>query len=236
MGNIYENFPIVERKVEFDESDFITNPHLLGDGKDSIPDKAWQEYASNALTFTDNNTIYQYGDAFPVVIYKCSDEAMMMPSNRLNGFIDYIAVVIADAGRSFSVGSGRMEQEYEGSEAVAYYCDSIGSLYEIAVCDIMKMLWKKPQLVVTSEGLLVFYTRKEILVTLDCVHYAWVHDVDTNEDAVIENIKVCKNHCEVIIDTGKLDDKDNPIKSKYELKFTIDLLDRGMIEPFVTKK
>lgn len=223
----FEPFPKVERIVEFSEEDFRENTGVTSFDESLINDETWQEFADNALVITDGNTIYQYAEEFPIVVYRCSEDAEVMPSSRLNAFIESIAVSTANLGKHFSLDKRDMKWEYTGPDTVAYFTDNTGRVIAIQQYDISRLLMKKPNLVISYEGLLVFFTEKEILVTNDCEHYAWVHDVDT-ENGKITSIDVYDGYCIVNL-------KNSESYYSYTLRFVVDMVDHGMIKPEVTK-
>lgn len=231
----YEPFPKVERIVEFSEDDIRENTDVTSVSESLINYKTWQKFAENALVITDGNTIYQYAEEFPIVVYRCSEDAMVMPSSRLNAFIESITVSTADHGKRFSLDKRDMKGEYTGPDTVAYFTDNTGRVIAIQQHDIFKFLQNKPNLVISNEGLLVFFTKKTILVTLDCEHYAWVHDVNT-ENGEITSIDVYDEYCIVNLENSENHDEDgNPMKYSYKLQFIVDMVDHGMIKPEVTK-
>lgn len=231
----FEPFPEVERIVEFTEDDIRENLGVTLFDESLIKDETWQKFADNALVITDGNTIYQYAEEFPIVVYRCSEAAMVMPSSRLNTFIKSITVSTANLGKRFSLNKREMEWEYTGPDTVAYFTDNIGRCIAIPNYDIFRFLLRKPNLVISEEGLLVFFTEKTILTTSDCEHYAWVNDVDT-DNGIIKGIDVCDGYCTVNLEDTENNDKDgNPLKYSYKLQFTIDMVDHGMIHPKVVK-
>lgn len=231
----FEPFPKVERRVEFSEEDFRENLNVTLFSESLITDKDWEEFADNALVLIDGNTVYQYAEEFPIVAYRCSEDAEVMPSSRLNAFIESIMVSTADLGKRFSLNKRDMEWEYTGPDTVAYFTDNIGRRTIIPCYDIARMLLKKPNLVISNEGLLVFFTNKTILATSDCEHYAWVNDVDT-KNGEITSIDVYDDYCIVNLEDSENHDKDgNPMKYSYKLQFIVDMVDHGMIKPVVMK-
>lgn len=226
----------VARIVEFTEDDFRENPEITQFDERLITDGDWEKFAENALVINDGmSTIYQYAEEFPIVVYFCSEDAGVTPNGGLNTFIESITVSTADCGKRFSLNKREMEWEYTGPDTVVYYTDNTGRNFIIQQNDIFKFMLKKPNLVISSEGLLVFFTQKNILVTSDCEHYVWVHDIDT-ETSIIKNIEVYSKHCIVILENTENDEDDEkPLKYSYKLRFDIDLLEHGMITAAATE-
>ena len=225
-------FP-AKRIIEFNEDDFRTNDQITLFSESLITDKDWLDFAENALTFTDGNVIYRYAEEYPIVVYKCSDKVKLMPSNRLNSFIEKIIVSSADYGTCFSIATGKMQERKIGLKTVVYFKDNIGGYYAVPQHDIIKLLLKKPKLIVSKEGLLVFYTQDEILATSDCLHYAWIHDIDT-EHAVITDIRAFEDYCKVYLNDTVKHGEYPPIRYEYKINFNIDMTDSGMIIPTVS--
>ena len=232
---VFEPFPKVERIVEFSEEDIRENTCVTSVDESLITDKNWQEFADNALVFTACNTVYQYAEEFPIVVYRCSEDAMVMPKSRLNSFIRSITVSTADRGKRFSLNKRNMEWEYTGPDTVAYFTKNTGERIAILQYDIFRFLLRKPNLVISNEGLMVFFTKREIWVTCDCDQYAWVHGIDTN-NGIIKDIDVCDEYCTVNLEDTKNNDEDgNPLQYSYKLQFIVDMIDSGMIKPKATK-
>jgi len=101
--NVFEPFPKVERIVEFTEDDLRENRMVTIHAESSITEERWREFADNALVLSNSQTIYQYAEEFPIVAYRCSEDAGVMPSSRLNTFIESIMVSTANFGKRFSL-------------------------------------------------------------------------------------------------------------------------------------
>lgn len=91
-------------------------------------------------------------------------------------------------GKRISLNSGKMESEITDCDTVAYYEDNIGNCRAIDQYDIFRLLFKKPHLVVSPEGVLIFYTDNKILATIDCQHYYWIdgHAIDVDGKSVVD--------------------------------------------------
>ena len=218
-----KKFPIVERVIEFSEAAYIENPQVTMCAENIISEKEWEQFEENSLVLVDGNNIYQYCSEYPIVVYCCSSDAGLGSNSRLNGFIQNITVSTVCEGKHFSIKKREMPFEFVGPTTVAYITDNIGRHNIIPNYQIFKMLLKKPKLVLSSEGLLIFYTEKYILATNDCEHYTYV-DIDT-DNCIINAIEVCDDYC--VVCTTKED---------YEVRFTINMLETDiMISSNVTK-
>ena len=226
--NAFELMPKAERLIEFSEDDYRENHSVTHFDESLIRSKDWANFEKNALVITKGNTISQYAEEFPIVIYRCNGNAMAKPVSRLNTFIKSITVSTADYGKCFELEKREMKCINTGHDTVAYYTDNSGTNFAITQNDIFKFLLKKPYLVISEEGLLVFFTDKKILVTSDCNHYAWVKDINT-DTCIIKSINVCDGYCIVNLeDTEKR-------KFSYKLQFSVDMLAYGMIDTRATK-
>lgn len=223
---------IAERIIEFEENDFIINPKITGIAESLSTEAYWQIFADNALTFTDGNGIFQFAEEYPIVRYQCKDEVDLMPDRCLNAFVKSITVSSTMYGKKFSISAGKVKEEKFDSKTVVYYEDNIGRRYAVLQYDIIKFLLRKPKLVVSSEGVLIFFTKDTILATNDCEHYAWVHGINT-EHSVIEDVELFEKYsCVCLVDTEEGNELN---KYHYKLQFDIDMRDSGMIKPRVEK-
>ena len=212
----FEPFPKVERKVG--SSIKSTDTNLM----------------EGFLVVSNGDTVLRYAKETPLVVYRCSEEAGVMPYSRLNTFIESINVSNVDRGKQFSLELGDMECTATEPDTIAYFTDTIGRHTLIPCHDVSVFLLRRPYLVISNEGLLVFFTEKEILATIDCWHYAWITDIDTR-NGEIESIDVHDDYCIVNIEENS-DRHGNPTtKYSYTLRFIIDMIDHGMIKPEVTK-
>lgn len=223
--------PVVERMIEFKENDFVTNDYITDVSDDLITDEQLEEFASDSLTLICDEDIYRFADEYPIVHYRCMEDIFMQPCEHLNAFVESVTVSIAMNGKSYSIATGKMVEQLADTTVVAYFTDNVGRNNSIVVYDIIRFLFKKPNLVVSSDGMLVFYTDKDILVTNDMLHYAWVHDVlDSDEDDVIESIEAFDGYCQVRI-ARETEPADDAYIYDKNLEFEIDMLDTGMITP-----
>ena len=237
---VSKEVPIAERIIEFDKDDFCENFSPSDVSESMVTKEMLEEFAEKALVLVDGTDILQYANEYPIVVYQCNESicyADIMPEPRLNSFVLNIVVSTGVDGKRYSVGSGKMEEEPIGYE------DPFGIKHQIIQYDICKFLLKRPKLVVSEEGILVFYTEDEILATTDCQQYAWVRWDDTIENCTsIENIIAYKEYCEVtLIDGEDVFDDFGEIAEKaprhvLALNFNLKVADHNMINPKFTKK
>ncbi len=243
---VSEEVPIAERIVEFGEDDFNEKFSLFEFSESLITEEMLEEFAKNALVIVDGKDILQYENEYPIVVYQCNENvcyADIVPEPRLNSFVLNIVVSTGVGGKRFSVGSGKMKEEITDFDTIAYYEDPVGIKHMILQYDICRFLLKKPKLVVSEEGVLVFYTENEILATVDCQQYAWVRWNDIIENCTkIENITAYHEYCEVTLIEGEdVYDVLGKISKKaprhvLNLNFNLKVADHNMINPKITKK
>lgn len=227
--------PKVERIIEFSDEDFKENIEVTASARSLITKEDWEKFEDNSLVVVSGNDVYQYAEEFPIVVYRSSEE-----DESINAFVEKIVVSTADLGKRFSLKKWKMKEEFTGPDTVAYFEDSFGRNIVIDTYDVSQILFKKPKAVLSSEGIIIFFTEREILATTNCEHYAWVNDIDT-ENAKIKSIGVCNGYCIVNLqsteETDENDDGEKVVSEcSYKLQFDIDMLSRGLIIPKVTNK
>lgn len=224
--------PVAERIVQFTKEDFRENPKIVNSSAIALSCEDWKEFAQNALVLVRGKDIVQYAEEYPIVKYQCNDTVgpYLQPEYRLNSFVNDITVANVMHGNCFSVSSGKMESEFIKSDKVVYYEDRFGICYQVMQVDIHNLLLKKPELVVSPEGVLIFFVGDEILATVDCHRYCWLdeHYIDV-EGKTVKSIEVCEDFCKVTL----IDDK--KAQYNYSLKFDFNLAARHMICPEVSE-
>lgn len=217
--------PIAERITEFGKEDFDCKQDLV---------------------IVDGKNILQVTEQVPIVVYQCNQDicyADIKPEPRLNSFILNIVVAICVEGQKYSFYSEGIEKEPIDFDAIEYYEDPVGIRHQIVQYDICKFLLKKPNLVVSEEGVLVFYTEDEILATTDLNQYAWVRWDDAIEGCTsIENITAYKEYCEITLIEGEdvYDDlgglTERAPRHVLTLNFDLKVADHNMINAKLAKK
>ena len=242
-SRVSKEVPIAERIVEFGKDDFNEN---YSSSENLSTEKMLEKYEESALVLVDGTDILQYESEYPIVVYKCNENicyADIMPEPRLNSFVLNIAVSTGVSGKRFSVGFGKMKEDSTDFDTIAYYEDPVGIKHKIIQYDICCFLLKKPKLIVSEEGVLVFFTEDEILATIDCQQYVWVCWNDIIENCTnIENITAYHEYCEVTLIEGKdvYDDLGKISKKAprhvLNLNFNLKVAAHNMINPKLTKK
>ncbi len=189
--------------------------------------------ASKDLIFSSCGNVTRYQDEELIVRYQCDGKAYYLePFDYLNHFIKKITVSTAKA-ISFLVPyymgeSAGIRVEQPKRESIVYYEDNVGVLHKIIQGDISHFLLKQPKLTVSPEGMLIFYTKDEVLATLDCEHYCWLHSQELHmEGRTIEIIKAYDNFCRILVF-----DRAN-IAHNFRLTFDFDFIAKPMIHPEV---
>lgn len=221
--------PVAERIIEFGTKDIRKNDSIIHLSDELISEKDWNEFARNALVIVDGWHIVQYAEEYPIVHYKCDESAScyLGPDFRLNSFIESITVSTACYGKKAWFGSGKLSCETTDYDTVVYYTDHAGINHAIIQHDICWFLLQKPNLVVSPEGVLVFFTDKQIIATVGCNNsYHWIdgHVIDV-EGKTIKDIEVCDDYCKVIL----LDD--NKAEHCFSLKFDLDATSYQILNP-----
>jgi len=109
-----------------------------------------------------NDSVSQITDYYPIVEYYSEN------TDKLNRFVERISVGIASGRRlSFDDDFEAMNEIIE-DEVVAYITNPFNVSTEIYYYDLCKLLYQKPKLTVTDEGVLLFYTPTTLFATLDC--------------------------------------------------------------------
>ncbi len=221
--------PVAERIIEFRTEDIRKNDSIIHLSDELISEKDWSDFAGNALVIVDGWHIVQYAEEYPIVHYKCDEVASVYLEGgfRLNSFIESITVSTACYGKKAWFGTGKLSCENTDYDTVVYYTDHAGINHAIIQHDICWFLLQKPNLVVSPEGVLVFFTDKQIIATVDCNNsYHWIdgHVIDV-EGKTIKNIEVCDDYCKVTL----LDDK--KAEHCFSLKFDLDATSYQILNP-----
>lgn len=200
--------PVAERIIEFGTEDFRKN---------------------SSLVIVNGWHIEQYAEEYPIVKYKCDESACcyLGPDFRLNAFIESITVSTALNGKDAWFGTGKLTCENTDYDTVVYYTDHAGINHAIIQNDICWFLLQKPNLVVSPEGVLVFFTDKQIIATVACNNsYHWIggHVIDV-DGKTIKDIEVCDGYCKVIL----LDD--NEVEYNFSLTFDFDVTSYQILNP-----
>lgn len=219
--------PIAERHIDFPSDCNIQYSAGGAYDADDFSKEKFDEVVSKSLLFSDGQYMTHYMDEYPIVLYQCDESACfeMDPEYRLNSFVKSIHLSIADAGKRYCLTSGNsVESRYVGQDVIAYYEDNYGNLKLIEQDKIITFLFQKPELVVSPEGVLVFYTDREMLVTLDMEHYSWIDDIPEEAYDGVDTPS---------IRDGRVDEEELTIDigmSRYQLDFFFDFTELNPIK------
>lgn len=205
--------PVAERIIEFDA-------------------KALNQFEENPLVIVDGWHILRYAEEYPIVRYQCDhlSNVYLEGGPRLNSFIEKITVSTALNGKNAWFGPVELTWKDTDCDTVVYYTDHVGINHTVMQYDIYCFLLKRPKLVVSPEGVLLFFTGKQIIATVDCNQYHWIdwHVIDVKEKT-IKDIEVWDDYCKVIL----IDDKE--VEQCFSLKFDFDISAHHMIQPKATE-
>lgn len=219
---------VAERIIEFRTEDIRENPSITYNSEDLISENDWSEFAKNALVIMDGYNIFQYAEEYPIVKYKSNDLAnCYYGKDFLNSFVKSITVSTALYGKKASFCTGKLSRENTSDNTVAYYTDRTGINQAILQHDIYCFLLQKPKLVVSPEGVLVFFTDKHIIATINCNDsYYWIDgNVISVGNKTIKDIEVCDEYCKVIL----LDNE--KVEYNFSLKFDFDVSSYQALNP-----
>ena len=168
----------------------------------------------------------------PLAVYECSPHVELQPNPRLNSYVQSIVVAEVEENtyQSVSYAHGRLyQEEYEvGESIVVYYRPWSGLDYGVLIQGIYDILCELPELVISKEGILVFYTEREILATADMIQYFYVTSFFNNDRIKrIESIEDCIDYLCI-----HLEDKSGE-RYRFRLDFDLDLSQHAMITPRV---
>lgn len=225
-GNL--EIPIAKRQIEFSEGDFIDSSSILTWSESARTKEMYEELDKKAIIATDGTSIYQITDTFPICQYYCSEECQLQPKNFLNTCIESITVATVN-GNQISVELGKAKTEILEHETLCWYTTPLGDNRIICNNDIFELLLHKPNLLISAEGVLIFYTSKDMIATTDCEHYAWVWNPEEVKDFAIKKVESSACMTKVYY----LDEKNN--LHPYQLSFEVGLLDHGEIHMEFTK-
>ena len=152
--------PIAERQIMFSEDECLQAGYG-GFDPSIMTEEALKEVELNYLTRMDES-VSQITDEYPVVKYYSEN------TENLNRFVESITVAVISGTRlTFDEKFGAIEEILD-DETVAYITNPFNVSTEIYYHDLCKLLYQKPELTVTNEGVLLFYTPTTLFATLDC--------------------------------------------------------------------
>lgn len=153
--------PIAKRQIEFSEDECLQYGYCGFDPSLLTPEARGQIKPIYLSRMDDS--VSQITDYYPIVEYYAEN------TDKLNRFVEKISVGIASGRRlSFDDDDFEAMNEIIEDEVVAYITNPFNVSTEIYYYDLCKLLYQKPKLTVTDEGVLLFYTPTTLFATLDC--------------------------------------------------------------------
>lgn len=156
--------PIAKRQVLFDKTDFLRESHDIDKFSQEIRDKLCLPYVSHLFTRRGGTEFYEED---PMVRWYVEETVFNEGENNLNGFVHSVTVS-AVRGNRMEFDSHVAKVNKTVHEIVEYITNPWGVSTEIYWHPLYEFLLRKPELTVTNEGVLLFYTEDCIIATLDC--------------------------------------------------------------------
>ena len=107
-------------------------------------------------------SVSQITDAYPIVQYYSEN------TDKLNRFVESITVAVVSGTKLTFDKKFAPKENIVDDEVVAYITNLFNVSTEIYYYDLCKLLYEKPELTVTDESVLLFYTPTTLFATLDC--------------------------------------------------------------------
>lgn len=87
----------------------------------------------------------------------------------INSFCQSITAMIVDDAYKISCSETRFSvRQVEKGTIIVYYTDNNGYNHIIESQALREILFKRPNMVVTDKGIMIFYTKTEMIGTIDC--------------------------------------------------------------------
>ena len=171
-----------------------------------------------------NDSVSQITDYYPIVEYYSEN------TDELNRFVEKISVGIASGRRLSFDDHFETVNEVIDDEVVAYVTNPFNVSIGIYYYDLCKLLYQKPELTVTDEGVLLFYTPTTLFATLDCTS-GNIMGVEELAEALNESrIKMIRDIC--VDSEGNTvirfaNEKGKKLPKDYQLSCMFDFFDEG---------
>ena len=152
--------PIAKRQIMFSEDECLEEGYCGFEPSLLTPEARGQIeliYLSRM-----NDSVSQITDCYPIVKYFSEN------TDSLNRFVESITVAVVSGKRLGFDDDFEVMSEIMDDEIVAYITNPFNVSTEIYYYDLCKLLYQKPALTVTDEGVLLFYTPTTLFATLDC--------------------------------------------------------------------
>ncbi len=188
--------PVAKRKIMFSEDECLQEGFSGFDP--SIMNEEYLKELELIYLTCMNESVYQITDAYPIVEYYSEN------TNNLNRFVKSITVAVVSGMKLGFDEICMPKEEIVDNDVVAYITNPFNASTKIYYYDLCKLLYQRPKLTVTNEGVLLFYTPKTLFATLDCKS-GNIMDVEELAEAVgnkditkISSISITKDGTTVI--------------------------------------
>lgn len=152
--------PIAKRKIMFSEDECLQEGYC-GFDPSIMKEEYLKELELIYLTRMDES-VSQITDAYPIVEYYSEN------TDSLNRFVESITVAVVSGKKLGFDERCTPKEEIIDDDVVAYITNPFNVSTEIYYYDLCKLLYQRPMLTVTNEGVLLFYTSTTLFATLDC--------------------------------------------------------------------
>lgn len=153
--------PIAKRQLLFDKKE------IFSAGKDfvgNLPEEISLPYVSYLFT---HQGVAELVEEIPIVRWYAEETVWNKGRNHLNGFVHDITVSLV-SGTRLEFDAHKAKEEVFGHKILERVTNQYGVSTEIYWDPLYNLLLRKPNLTVTNEGVLLFYTEDRIIATLDC--------------------------------------------------------------------
>lgn len=152
--------PIAKRKIIISEDECLQEGYF-GFDPSMMKEEYLKELELIYLTRM-NESVSQITDAYPIVKYYSEN------TDSLNRFVESITVAVVSGKKLCFDERYTPKEEIIDDDVVAYITNPFNVSTEIYYYDLCKLLYQRPMLTVTNEGVLLFYTSTTLFATLDC--------------------------------------------------------------------
>lgn len=183
---LFPGTPVAERITEFGNFKVRKCPNIIGQNEVSVEENAL--FDKNVLCYNVENTIYQFAEEELKAIYRCKRDGSLAGKGYLNPFVKEIRVAEVKHGRKIAL-YGTSIQTFSVKEARIAYYETIGNEKRgVKPYPLQEFLLDIPELFLTKEGILIFYSEKKMIATVDLEHFARI-EVPGGYDASIKKVE-----------------------------------------------
>lgn len=214
--------PIAKRQIMFSEDEYLQHGSCGFDPSLLTPE-ARRQIELIYLSRRDDS-VSQITDYYPIVEYFAKN------TDKLNRFIEKISVGLASGRRLSFDANFEVMNEVIDDEIVAYITNPFNVSTEIYDYNLCKLLYQKPELTVTDEGVLLFYTPTTLFATLDCTSGNIVGVEELADEVGYDKIKKIKSisiepNGSIVIKFASEDGR--TLYKEYQLSMLFDFFSEG---------